>query len=238
MNYYIYNDELYHHGVLGMKWGIWNDETRARRAGRKTRIKRNHWDNNADTMAEGAKSARSAADEARRSLSGRSRATIIGGKNKKTSVERTAEEWEAAAKELDQQEKWSREKADKKRQQTAIRNEKIKNAAKTGAAVVGSLLAAYGIMKISSMLSNSGSLPVKYPSSSDIKRRVNQNLMNDYMNNLKSTLDNATRASRIRNGINSARNQYIFTGNDKAWKNIMSDMSNMSMDDLRKLDLY
>lgn len=236
MNYYISNDELYHHGILGMKWGVWNDETRARRTGRKTRIKRNSWDRNADAMAEGAKHARSAADEARQSPSERSSATTIGGK--KTSVKRTAEEWEAAAKEFDQQEKWSRERADKKRQQTAIRNEKIKNVAKTGAAVVGSLLAAYGVMKIGSMLSNSGSLPVKYPSSSDIKRRVNQNLMDDYMTDFKRTLDNATRASRMRNNINSARNRYIFTGNDKAWKNIMSDMSNMSMDDLRKLDLY
>lgn len=30
-----YRDELYHHGVQGMKWGVWNEETRARRTGRR-----------------------------------------------------------------------------------------------------------------------------------------------------------------------------------------------------------
>lgn len=31
--------ELYHHGTLGMKWGVWNDETRARYMGHKQRKK-------------------------------------------------------------------------------------------------------------------------------------------------------------------------------------------------------
>ena len=28
-----YRDELYHYGVSGMKWGVWNDDTRAKRMG-------------------------------------------------------------------------------------------------------------------------------------------------------------------------------------------------------------
>jgi len=31
-----YSNELCHHGTIGMKWGVWNDETRARYEGRKT----------------------------------------------------------------------------------------------------------------------------------------------------------------------------------------------------------
>lgn len=37
------NNELYHHGVKGMRWGVWNDETTARYAGG---VKRNTTKNN------------------------------------------------------------------------------------------------------------------------------------------------------------------------------------------------
>lgn len=30
---YIYKDELYHHGVKGMRWGVWNEETKQRYLG-------------------------------------------------------------------------------------------------------------------------------------------------------------------------------------------------------------
>lgn len=35
MSYYVVrsDNDLAHHGVLGMKWGVWNEETRARRSG-------------------------------------------------------------------------------------------------------------------------------------------------------------------------------------------------------------
>ena len=35
----VYGGELYHHGTKGMKWGVWNDETKSRYTGGKKRKK-------------------------------------------------------------------------------------------------------------------------------------------------------------------------------------------------------
>ena len=32
-------NELFHHGVKGMKWGVWNEQTRARYSGGRRHIK-------------------------------------------------------------------------------------------------------------------------------------------------------------------------------------------------------
>lgn len=53
-----YTDFLYHHGVQGMKWGVWNDETRARRLGIRGKFNHNMADSRAKRIAklEGKKS--------------------------------------------------------------------------------------------------------------------------------------------------------------------------------------
>lgn len=44
MHYYTITSSNYlaHHGVLGMKWGVWNDETRARRTGSRKRSQKDY----------------------------------------------------------------------------------------------------------------------------------------------------------------------------------------------------
>lgn len=44
MSYYVVrsDNDLAHHGILGMKWGVWNDETRARRTGSRARKKKKY----------------------------------------------------------------------------------------------------------------------------------------------------------------------------------------------------
>lgn len=45
------NNELYHYGVKGMKWGVWNEETKARYSGSSRRSRRNYFYNSSKSSA-------------------------------------------------------------------------------------------------------------------------------------------------------------------------------------------
>ena len=109
-NYIIYDGQLYHHGVKGMKWGV-------RRYRRK----------------------------ARAAYSASSR--MFGEKRRQKVMEKAREYDEAA----DALARGDRTKADALRKQT---REKVKRAAKIGAAVTAGCLAAYGGYKLNDYLNS------------------------------------------------------------------------------------
>lgn len=152
MNYYIYNDELYHHGILGMKWGVrryQNEDGTLTDAGKKhygTSRQVSRLEKRSDKLTEKYRKAyhKQVKKELRKSdgsYSSDSRANMRAWKNPKVAKIREA------SNKMDNLLEEARKSVDPKK-------EMVKRIATLGGVAVGTILGSYAAVKISNIRNN------------------------------------------------------------------------------------
>ena len=141
-NYIIVNGELYHHGIKGMKWGkrrFQNNDGSLTPAGRKRYSEGDNGDRKYVTIRQASKNAKEAQRDAVRKLN---------ESNKKHTAHQYSKAIKNARKESIAEDKDRNKELRDTPEAKAARKEKAVKAAKVGAAVAGTALAAYGAYKV------------------------------------------------------------------------------------------
>ena len=156
-----YDNELYHFGVKGMKWGVrrknyYGESKDKFRASNGVTVGA---PKNAGVAAFRKFQATRAGSATLNGMATATRALTIGKKNKKIwqKVEKSVKKENQAVRESEQAHKQAvkeQKKAAANTPEAQARKEKLKKAAKVGAAVAGTALAAYGVYKVSKAISN------------------------------------------------------------------------------------